>query len=97
MSQHPRTGTVVVILGGTLREAKYWKRRLADEYPGLDKAREVTVNSRGLEGLCITRAYIAPGAYFFEGYDRALAVIGRSLAKLQKWDADERPIYLEGK
>lgn len=94
MSLEPRPG-MTVILASTLPAARYWKDRLADEFPDLTEAGELSIEAANYEGRQMDRCYIAPGASFTPGYDRALAAVVRNLyARPHARGQHEMPIYL---
>lgn len=55
---------MVVILGKTLAEARYWKSIYMAAYPDLAGAKEVSsFQTKGLMGLRLNKIFVAPGEY----------------------------------
>jgi len=55
---------MVVILGKTLAEARYWKSIYMAAYPELEGAKEVSsFQTKALAGLRVTKIFVAPGEY----------------------------------
>lgn len=84
---------VIVILGATLAEARYWKAHYTAAYPELSEAQEHSAGGPAsrILGMRIHKLYIAPGAregkYFPE-------VFNSMRSDLLKTPGSVDPIYL---
>lgn len=82
-----------VILGATLLEARYWKGVFAATMPELANAREFSAHqTRALDGVRLTKLYVAPGAEKAPNYKTVMLVMDYSLRKTP--GSQMEPIYL---
>lgn len=74
---------VVVILGRTVEEAKYWKKARMEDYPELKDAKAVgTYSTRALDGIRLTKLFITPFAIRGYNYPTVMLVLDRGMRKM---------------